>query len=227
MSACVDIEIRLTPLERARARDSFVRSFERTFRQWQEIAKCCLEVKRDGDWELLGFHSFEAWLGDAAPASRRYIFLVMGIHDDLSHDIPDEILDKIPLGTGQILHREVKSKALRRDPRILEAATHKPKKFVSTVKQIAPEQHLEGYQVKKLNFSVSQAETVEDGWDAYRHLEDETISLEAFIEWVVNDWLDGLAQGGPTSRRMTWEGIKERAHKDQKRQNSQDRAVIH
>src|SRR5580765_227638 len=184
-------EIYLSPKERAKARDSYARSFERQFRDWCAIAECCLAIERDRDWEILGFSSFHAWIMDAAPASRRYIYLVMGIYKDLSVDIPQEELEKMPVGTGAVLHQQVKSKKLRRDPRVLEASKQKPHDFAKAMQEIAPNQHVEGLVRKVVNFTASQWSVIEATFEKYQVMEDGSASFASFIEWMcseVSEW---------------------------------------
>jgi hypothetical protein len=216
MSAAWDIEIRpeagLTPVERAQARDSYVRDFERQFKDWQGIAACCLSVDRDGDWRLLGFESFKAWLHDAAPASERYLYLAMGLWKELSVDIPEDILNTIPIGTAAILQRQVKSPKLRRDSRVLAAAKNKPKKFVEELRQIAPDQHVEGIVRKVVEFTESQWSVVEATYEKYQVMLDPNASFAAFIEFLcaeISEW--------------TLHAEK----KDQGRENDPDRARVH
>jgi hypothetical protein len=188
---CPEIrEVPLSPEERAQARDSYVRNFDRQFKDWQEIAKCCLSVKRDEDWKTLGFESFARWLHDAAPASERYLYLAMGLWENLSPDIPEDKLNEIPLGTAAILQRQVKSAKLRKDPKILEAAKQKPKKFIADMKELAPDQHVELRHRITLDFEASAWSVIEATFEKYKVMEGEC-SLETFIEWMcseVSEW---------------------------------------
>jgi hypothetical protein len=192
MGVLCDLEIRpssaVSPKERAEARDSYVRNFDRQFKDWSEIASCCLAVKRDRDWETLGFHSFEAWLTNAAPASRRYIFLVMGLHENLSPDLSPEELSNIPLGSAKVLTQM--SKSARKDPKIKEAAKQKPSEFIKSVQNCTPEQHIELRHRVTLDFQESAWAVIEATFEKYKVMEGEC-SLENFIEWMcseVSEW---------------------------------------
>ena len=181
-------ETHLSPQERAEARDSYVRSFERQFADWVDIAKVCIEVERDRDWELLGFASWNAWLLDAAPRSRSYIYLVTNRYKELSPDIPDEKLSAIPIGNTSILRKV--SKKRRQEPKIIEAATHKPREFLKDLQELAPEQHLETIVEKTFKFSASQWEVIEVVYEKWNE-RDGPASFEDFIEWMaseVSDW---------------------------------------
>lgn len=185
-------EIREWPLsveERAKARDCYVREFDRQFREWSEIARCCCQVDRDQDWKTLGFSSFHAWLKDAAPASRSYIYLVMGRYQELIADIPEEELKQIPLGSAGVLVQM--SKSARRDPQVRNAAKKKPKEFIEEMQQVAPEQHLETRRRVTLDFYETQWSVIEATFEKYQVMFDSHANLEGFIEWLcseVSEW---------------------------------------
>jgi hypothetical protein len=183
-----DIEIRaetnISPKERAEARDAYVREFERQFNDWVGIAKCCADVERDRDWELLGFPSWHAWILDAAPRSRSYIYLVVGRFKELSIDIPEEELALIPLGSAGVLTKL--SSSARRDSKIRKSAQQKPEKFVADLQQIAPQQHLEAMIRKEVFFTASQWAVIEPKFEAYCLL-DPGASLATFIEFLVSE----------------------------------------
>jgi hypothetical protein len=184
-------EIRATSLtveERAAARDSYVREFDRQFRDWASIAECCISVERDRDWEVLGFHSFHAWLLDAAPASRSYLYLVMGRFKELIADIPQEELADIPLGSAGVLVQLSRSK--RQDPQVRKAAKKRPQEFIREVQETAPEEHVELRHRITLDFQESAWSVIEAKFEKYKVLEGEC-SLEYFIEWMaseVSEW---------------------------------------
>lgn len=188
MSHGVDIEIRpcvgLNPKERAEYRDHYVREFERQWSDWVGIAKCCADVERDRDWEILGFSSWHTWILDAAPRSRSYIYLVVGRYKELIPDIPEEELSKIPLGSAGVL-RSLPSK-IRKRPDIRESARQKPEKFVADLQQIEPMQHLEAKIRKEVFFSASQWAVIEPKFEAYL-LTDSTGTLADFIEFLCSE----------------------------------------
>lgn len=177
-------EHRLSPKERAFARDSYVRDFERTFQDWTAIAKCCIDIERDRDYELLGFASWHAWLLDAAPRSRSYIYLVVGRYKELIADIPEEELAQIPLGSAGVL-RQLSSSA-RRLSKIRQAAQSKPAEFRKVLDQEFPEQHLEPLVECRLRFKLSFWSLFEAAYEKYK-LTDETGSKEDFIEFLVSE----------------------------------------
>lgn len=186
MSVQCDVEVRpesLTPTERATARDSFVRDFERQFSNWTDIAKCCIEVERDKDYKLLGHPSFHAWLLAAAPRSRAYLYLVMGRYKELIADIPEEELAKIPLGSAGVL-KQLSSK-IRQDPEVRKAAKKKPSELREALKH-HPGQGIETIVEKKLQFTASQWEIINGAFEKYRAT-DESASFETFVEWMVTE----------------------------------------
>ncbi len=183
-----DIEIRpdtdLSPQERAEARDSFVRSFERQFADWSEIARVCCQIEQERDYLLLGFHSFGAWLIEAAPRSRSYIYLVMGRYKELAPDISDEDLARIPLESTEVLKQL--SSTIRRNPELASVAIKEPKELRKHIQENHPDQHVELVVEKTIRFTASQWERVEAVYEAYL-LTDEGASLATFVEWLCSE----------------------------------------
>jgi hypothetical protein len=209
MSACVDIEIRpeiaISPKERAEARDSYVRSFEEQFSNWSAIAKVCVDMDRDRDWELLGFHSFGAYLVATAPRSRSYLYLVMGRFKELVPDIPEEELAEIPLGSAGVLVQMSKTK--RKDPEIRKSAKKKPAEFLKDVQETDPNQHLELRHRITLDFEDSAWSVIEATFEKYKVIEGEC-SLETFFEWAVSEVSDWSlhAEDGNKRRKNDLDG---------------------
>lgn len=177
-------ETDITPKERALARDSFVRSFERQFADWAEIARVCCQIEQDKDYHLLGFASFGAWLMQAAPRSRSYIYLVMGRYKELSPDISDEELAQIPLESAGVLKQL--SPSVRRQSKVRQQAKGKASELIVTVQKDFPDQLIEGIVERRLKFTTSQWQRVEAAYEAYL-VTDEGASLETFIEWLVSE----------------------------------------
>lgn len=174
----------LSPRERAEARDARVREFERQFNDWVEIARCCIEVERDHDYKLLGFPSWHAWLLDAAPRSRSYIYLVVGRYKELIADIPEEELAQIPLGSAGVL--ETLASKIRQNPRVREAALKKPSAFRQVLEKEFPNQHIEPLVECRLRFKLSFWEVFETAFEKYK-LTDESATKEEFIEFLVSE----------------------------------------
>lgn len=174
----------LSPRERAEARDARVREFERQFNDWVEIARCCIEVERDHDYKLLGFPSWHAWLLDAAPRSRSYIYLVVGRYKELIADIPEEELAQIPLGSAGVLRQL--SPSVRRSSKIRQAAQSKPAEFRKVLEQEYPGQHIEPLVECRLRFKLSFWEVFETAFEKYK-LTEESATKEEFIEFLVSE----------------------------------------
>jgi len=197
--SCPEIrEVSLSPQERAEARDSYVRNFDRQFKDWSGIAKTCLDVKRDGDWKLLGFHSFDAWLVNAAPASQRYLYLAIDLYMRLSPDIPEEELSNMPIGSARVL-REV-SPSVRRDPKAREAAKKRPRELRKLIAKEFPDQHIEN--VASLQISSGINDLLEDARADYEVVSGHPATISSFIEFLVTEWLDGQFEDSGYSNRQ-------------------------
>ena len=173
-----------TAIQRAQDRDAFVRDFDAKWGDWCPIAEACVAVERDRDWALLGFHSFEAWLVNAAPRSRSYLYLVIGRYKELSIDLPPEELAQISLGSAGVL-RQLPS-SMRRDPEVQRQARKQPKEFRESLRERHPGQHIETIVEVKLKFTASAWNVVSAAFDAYR-LVDETASMADFVEWMCSE----------------------------------------
>lgn len=211
MGTIADIEwreLQLSPKERAKARDNYIRDFDRQFADWSSIAKVCLDVRRDKDYELLGFRTWDAWLIDAAPRSRSYIYWSVKTFEKLSPDIPEEDLAQIPPGSASVLLSV--SPAVRSTSKIRRAAREKPAKLRATIKKEFPEQHLESVVPYKTKFKQTAWENIQEAFECYKAFEDEGISLESFLEWLAIDYMDSMSTENPhRSNRQMW---KEREH---------------
>lgn len=184
MNIAIESETSLTPLERATARNSFVVDFEERFADWSTIAKVCIEVERDKDYLILGYHSWNAWLLAVAPKSRSYIYLVVGRYKELIPDIPEAELAQIPLGSAGVLKQL--SSAARRDPAVRQAARSKPSELRMVLRDTHPEQAVEMVVERKCRFALSQWNLIDAAYQAYLVLDDGA-SFEDFVEWLVSE----------------------------------------
>jgi hypothetical protein len=199
----------LTPKERAEARDSMVREFERQWADWTSIARVCIDVERDKDYLLLGFPTWNAWILERCPKSRSYIYLVVGRYKELSVDIPEEELAQIPLGSAGILKQL--SPAVRRESKIRQAARSKPEEFRQTLKQSHPEQHVEGLDLRTLKFTESQAAVFDEMLQCHRDMNNPETPAEEIVEMLCAEWLNAIwEEGAPYSNRQRAEQL--RAH---------------
>ena len=110
----------------------------------------------------------------------------MSIYKGLVEDIPQATLQGIPLGTAAVLSRQVKSKTLRQDPRVLAAAKKKPKQFTQAMQTIAPEMHVEGIVRKTIDFTESQWSVIESTYAKYQVIEG-PVSFATFIEFLCSE----------------------------------------
>jgi hypothetical protein len=201
-TTCPEIrtEFSLSPKERAAARDSFVRAFERQFSDWTEIARVAIAVERDKDYLLLGFQSWHAWLLAAAPRSRSYIYLVVGRYKELSPDIPDEDLAEIPITATGVL--KSLSPAVRKLSNIRQAAKGTVQGLRQKIRQEHPDQHIEGLDARTLNFTESQAVIYDEMLAVYRVMNNHEASAEEAVEWIASQWLDGPWEDSGYSNRQ-------------------------
>jgi hypothetical protein len=176
-------EVTLEGMERAVARDSFVRNWVATVQNWREVARACVGMESDRDFERLGFSSMDAWFISVASEerSRSYLHLICGQYKALASMVPDESqADGIKLGSVSILRKL--SPAVRSDPRILKAAKERPERLAEVLEKEFPEQHIEATINKRCRFPKSMWEkTIEPKFKAWL-LENESGTFEEFIE---------------------------------------------
>jgi len=177
-------EVELSAQDRAEARDAYVRAFEDQFRNWAGIAKACIDVERDKDYLRLGFKTWNAWLLDAAPASRSYIYIVVGRYKELAADIPHEELAAMPSASAKVL--EDVSSTVRRNPEVKSVAikSKKASEVRAYIRENHPNQHVSGIVERKLKFTTEQWDRIELAFETYQ-IANPGSSLESFIDWLV------------------------------------------
>lgn len=183
-----DHEIRrplLDMKEQAKADDEYVRQFDRQLRDWPHLAQVCLRVSEQGEWEILGFHSYDAWLMDAAPFSRSMAYWAVATFKELSGDFTPDELREMPSSTARVMKQL--STSARRNPVIREAAKKKRRDFVKVVKQIEPHQHVEDITCRTITLTDSQDEVVEKTFAAIREKEPE-LTDGAILELLCAGW---------------------------------------
>jgi hypothetical protein len=200
-------ELHLSARDRAVARDSFVREFERQWNSWSEIGRVAYEVERDKDFLLLGFKSFGAWIVDRAPKSRAYIYLVARAYGELRDDFTDADMAEIDLDSTRTLRQL--SPAVRRDPEVREAAKKKPRELRQKVQEKFPSQHIEHIEERTLKFVVSQADIFDEAVQIWKTLNNPGAAEEDILEDILNDWMDSpVDDGAAYSRREASEQRK-------------------
>jgi hypothetical protein len=152
---------------------------------WSELAELAIQVRDHGEWQVLGFHSFNSWLLDAAPRSRAMIYSAMGLLEEL-RDVPMDELRCIGIGAAHVLKKL--PRASRARPEILEAAkTLQPRNFLATVMESHPAELLEETVTPRLKFTVSQWVKLEEIIEKAMAMFEVSTKAEA-IEAVLVDW---------------------------------------
>ena len=174
----------LPPQERAEMRDRYVAEFEQQF-GWADIARVCMDFRRDKDYLILGYKSYDAWLNVRAPRSSSFIRRAVDHYKTLSPDIPDEQLSEMSLASATLLKGV--SPNVRRDPKVQKAAQGKTKELRQTIMTTHPEQHLENVVKPRLKFSFSAWNKIQDAYEAYQMVEP-SATIETFLEFIISEW---------------------------------------
>lgn len=175
---------------RAKAHDQRVRDLDQFVRGvWAELGYLCLLVRNGEEWRVLGHHSFDAWLLEAAPCSRASAYGGMKAFEELADDFTPAEMVEVPHGNAHVL--KLLPKAVRRDPAVRKAAREqRPKQFLAQMQKEHPELHLETKMPKKFIFTSDQWGVIEKALDEYR---DESGSPEMSdadaMEGICADWM--------------------------------------
>lgn len=174
-----------TNKQRFQAIDAYVREYERILREWPTLAKLCLEVKRDKLWKYGGHAGYQEWLVSALPTCERKVRYATSLYESLHEDFSDGELSEIPVETAKVLSKI--SKASRRDPKVREAVKEKREKFVKTLAQVRPDEHIEPNITRTFTYEASQWEKIQQAMEMYRRIQNPNAS-EAEIQecWAVN-----------------------------------------
>lgn len=177
----------LEPREQFKAIDAYVRDFDRKMREWPTLAKMVLEVKKRELWKHGDFQNYTAWVENAAPTCSATIFENVKLYGLLKDDYTDEDLEGVQKETA---YKAVQvSGAARKHPDIKKALKKSRAEFVATVKEVAPEQHLQDDIRKTFNWTEDEWDDIQFVLHAYREqegddgLSDEKIIFEIFHEW--------------------------------------------
>lgn len=174
--------------ELAHEHDRRAREIDRQYKTvWIELADICICVRDNREYEILGFHSFHAWLLDACPSSRSMAYLAMGVREEL-RDIHTEDLKEMPLGNARIL--KAMPKAARQKPTLIEhAKVTKPKQFIAAAVEAAPDSHLEETITKRYSFVKSRLLIIEQAIELKAMLDEEGYSDEEALEAICVEWM--------------------------------------
>lgn len=180
-------EIEMTQLEKAQSYDGRMRDLEKQISQtWFEAGEIGLYMRNSKGWDLLGFHSFNAWLLDAAPKSRSVVYAAINALEELK-DVPSEELKEIAHSTVHVLKKLPKQ--VRSNPAVREAAkVLTTKEFSRKMKADHPELHLENYIKTEFYFESSQEKVVDHAIEKAQELYD-LPTKELAMEAICADWL--------------------------------------
>lgn len=143
--------------------DSWVREKEK---EWVAVARACMEVQTRQLYVHGGFHSWDAWLENAAPSSARTIRWHISIVKGLEPDFTDQQIGDMPKETAKVVRR-LSTKA-RRDPRVLAGCKRKHGPFVELVKTLHPDELIEDDSMIVFSLSESQREIADQEFEQWR-----------------------------------------------------------
>jgi len=177
----------MTPQEAAQVYDSRMRELEKQIvSTWHEAGTIGLAMRNSNGWELLGHHSFNAWLLSAAPKSRSVVYAAINALDELS-DMPAEELKEIAHSTVHVLKKLPKD--VRSKPEVRSAAKSlTTKEFTRKMKADHPELHLENYIKREFRFEASQEAAIDKAIEHAKELYDLPTD-ELALENICADWL--------------------------------------
>lgn len=180
-------EVEMTALEQAQAYDRRMRDLEVTISQtWFEAGQIGIYMRNSKGWDLLGHHSFNAWLKDAAPKSRSVVYAAINALEELQ-DVPAEDLKEIAHSTVHVLKKLPKQ--MRSNPAVREAAKNlSTKEFSRKIRAEHPELHLEKYLKEEFYFENSQQKVVDEAIEKAKAVYD-LPTKELAIEAICADWL--------------------------------------
>jgi len=173
----------------ARSHDHRVREIERSLvASWSELAEIAIQVRDAEEWKLLNFHSFNAWLADAAPRSRAMIYSAIGLLEELKADVPIAELRQIGIGNAHIL--KVLPKEARRKKDVLDAAKAlPPRAFRGKAISAAPHHHIENWVDQRFRFTVSQWEAIDEAIEQLMGRDEDVTSPEEALEAICAEWV--------------------------------------
>lgn len=167
--------------------DKRAREIEAQFKStWSELADLCLTMRDCSYWKEGGFSSFNSWLISALPCSRSWAYLAIGIREELK-ELGDE-LKEIPLANADVLRKLPKE--ARTAPKTIKAAqTMTPAEFLPAVAAEHPQQALEMKFKLRYTITASQHKVMQQFFDGWRLLHEESQSEAEIIECVMVDWM--------------------------------------
>lgn len=164
-------EIEMAGFEKAQAYDARMRDLEKQIQStWIECGEIGMWMRNLKGWEMLGHHSFNAWLLDAAPRSRSVVYAAINALEELK-DVPAEELKEIAHSTVHVLKKLPKE--VRSKPEVRAAAkTLTTKEFTRKMKADNPGLHLENLIKREFCFEGTQEEVIDRAIEKAKELYD-------------------------------------------------------
>lgn len=178
-----------TPIERAQRRTSEAQVLDGVVKSaWAMVGMLCRDVRRDRDWDILGYGSFPAWREDNLPFSKSLACDSEKMIGELDGWSDEEILE-LPYSTAKFVTTKIprsrQTSALK-----TAARTMKPEAFEEEVIAKNGDLHIERKAWMNVPFEVSQKKIVKGALELYKEIErDETISYAAFFEKLAADYI--------------------------------------
>ena len=199
--------------QRAEYCTNYLEIFEKSCRNWVDLAVILYEVEHDELFEPLGFASMDDWIRTHAPVSYRLCYAIKGRYKALKEaNITDSEMKSFPPETAQWASRASNiSPAELSKPEVKEILRLPKQKAVRALKAALPEQHISEQKEISCKFSDGIADEGQDAYKAFRALKDETATWEDFLQFCWNDWLDSTFEkrgDQVVSFRQIWENMK-------------------
>jgi hypothetical protein len=179
-----------TPLERAQRRTDQARVLDGVIKSsWALVGILCRDVRRDRDWEIMGYGSFPAWREDVLPFSKSLACDAENLIGQLDGWKDDEIVE-LPYSTAKFVTTKIPKS--RQTPELKKAARRmKPEAFEEQVISRNPDLHIERKVWVNLPLEESQKRVIKGALELCRELEqDETLSYSQFFEKLAAGYLN-------------------------------------
>ena len=169
--------------------DSRVRTIEKDSKlTFIELGLILKEVDTRELWKHMNekWHSFDAWLSDAAPVCRTSGYSALKAIRELG-DVPVEELEEMPRCNVGLLAKVPKA---RREPEVIKAAqTLSEEAFTGYVERKVPEAHIESKSLMRFKPERSQRAKIDEALALAGRLE-ETESREEQLEILAAEYLE-------------------------------------
>jgi len=183
-------------LERAEYCTKYLEAFERSCRNWVDLAAILVEVERDELFTPMGFASFDDWAHTKAPVSHRLCYAIKGRYKALREaGLSDAELKLMPKETAQWAAKAKNiSPAELAKPEVKEMLRLPKQKAVKALKDALPNQHIEIEESVTCKFAGSQHRVIFEAYEVFKKHKDEHGSFEEFVEFCVSEWILSFAE---------------------------------